>query len=68
MLVSIDGEKLMTLKGYKMEDGEILIVDKDTTLPDKEEVVIKIEPSLLKFWIHDRGLLDDLGLDVAIWE
>jgi predicted Ser/Thr protein kinase len=74
-LVSIDGEKLKKLKGFKI-GNEILISDSDSmTTTDAngnqvkaEEVAVLIEPSLIKYWITDCGLLDELGVNATLWD
>lgn len=65
MVQSIDGEKVKELKGYKMEEGSILI--SDGVLVGKEEVRVIIEPSLIKFWIEECGLLDELNINATLW-
>ena len=48
-----------------MDSEEILVTD--STLLGKEEVVVIIEPSYLRFLIEERGLLEELGIDATIW-
>ena len=62
----IDGEELKVLKGFKLSDGEVLISDADK-MGDLEEVRVVIEPSLLKYWIEEYGLLEELGIEGTIW-
>lgn len=62
----IDGEELKVLKGFKLSDGEVLISDADK-MGDLEEVRVVIEPSLLKYWIEECGLLEELGIEGTIW-
>lgn len=62
----IDGEELKVLKGFKLSDGEVLISDSDK-MGDLEEVRVVIEPSLLKYWIEECGLLEELGIEGTIW-
>lgn len=62
----IDGEELKVLKGFKLNDGEVLISDSDK-MGDLEEVRVVIEPSLLKYWIEECGLLEELGIEGTIW-
>ena len=62
----IDGEELKVLKGFKLSDGEVLISDADK-MGDLEEVRVVIESSLLKYWIEECGLLEELGIDGTIW-
>lgn len=65
MIQSICGEKVKELKGYKMEEGSILISDGE--ILDKEKVRVIIEPSLIKYWIEECGLLNELNIDVTLW-
>ena len=65
MIKSINGEKVKVFKGYKMDSEEILVTD--STLLGKEEVVVIIEPSYLRFLIEERGLLEELGIHATIW-
>ena len=62
----IDGEELKVLKGFKLSDGEVLISDADK-MGDLEEVRVVIESSLLKYWIEECGLLEELGIEGTIW-
>ena len=65
MIKSINGEKVKVFKGYKMDSEEILVTD--STLLGKEEVVVIIEPSYLRFLFEERGLLEELGINATIW-
>ena len=66
MLISLDGEKLKVLKGFKTDNNEVLISDCDK-FGDYPEVRVVIEPSLIKYWITDCGLLEELGIDATVW-
>ena len=63
---SIDGEKLKVVNGFVLNEGEVLVSDADT-IGDLKKVRVVIEPSLLKFWIEECGLLEELGIDGTIW-
>ena len=60
---SLNGEELMVWKGFKINENEVIIMDEDSKLGDFEEFRVLIEPSLLKFWIEECGLLDELDID-----
>ena len=62
----IDGEKVKVLKGFKINDKEVLISDSDR-IGDCEEIRVIIEPSLMKFWIEACDLLKELGIDATVW-
>ena len=61
---SLNGEELMVWKGFKINENEVIIMDEDSKLGDFEEFRVLIEPSLLKFWIEECGLLDELDIDI----
>ena len=61
---SLNGEELMVWKGFKINENEVIIMDEDSKLGDFEEFRVLIEPSLLRFWIEECGLLDGLGIDI----
>ena len=62
----INGEKVKVLNGFVMNEGEILATDA-CQLGDLKKVRVIIEPSLLKYWIEECGLLEELGVDDTIW-
>jgi hypothetical protein len=51
-LVSMGGEKLIELSGFLM-DGEVLLSDSDR-MGDYQKIKVKLEPSLLAFWIEEN--------------
>ena len=67
-IVSIDGSKVIYLKGFETEDG--IIIDDSDILGDLNKVNVVISEDMLKFLITDRGLLDyledDKDVDVYI--
>ena len=69
-LISVDGEKVLKATAFKLKSG-LLISDSDKMYETDEKtgekfpvekVEVYIEPSLIKFWITDCGLLDDLKM------
>lgn len=62
----IDGEELKVLKGFKLSENEVIISDADQ-LGDLEPIRVVIEPSLIKYWIEERGLLKEVGVEGTIW-
>lgn len=63
----IDGEKLKVLNGFILNEGEVLATD-SPKFGDCEKVRVVIEPSLLRYWITECNLLEELGLNVTVWE
>ena len=75
MITKLNEEKLKVLTGFKLGD-DILISDSDHMYnfdeetgerKEVEKVRVIIEPSLLKFWIEECGLLEELGINGTIW-
>ena len=61
----LNGEELIAWKGFKTNENEVIIMDEDAKFGNFEEFRVVIEPSLLKFWIEECGLLDKLDIDKA---
>lgn len=59
----INGEKLKVLKGFKTNECEILISDSDS-IGELEEVRVVIEPSLIRYWLEECDLADEVGVDL----
>ena len=60
----LNGEELIVWKGFKTNENEVIIMDEYTKLGNFKEFRVVIEPSLLKFWIAECGLLDKLDIDI----
>jgi len=66
IITHIDGEKLKVLKGFQTNDGEILISDA-VSFGDCKEVRVVIEPSLIKHWLEECNLMEEVGVVGTIW-
>lgn len=51
-LISVEGETLIELNGFLI-NGEVLLSDSDK-IGDYQKIKVKVEPSLIKFWIEDN--------------
>lgn len=74
MIERLDGKKVKELTGFKL-GNDILISDSDQMWTINEEtgerkeaekVRVIIEPSLLRFWIKECNLLEELGIERTI--
>lgn len=63
-----NGEELIAWNGFKTNENEVIIMEEGTKLGGLEEFRVVIEPSLLKYWIEECGLLDTLDIDIDIDE
>lgn len=64
-IVKVDGNEVIKLKGFNV-DGEILLSDSDK-MGDYEKVDVILPVDYLEFLIKDRGLLDEVNLDITVW-
>lgn len=65
-IVKVDGSEVIKLTGFNME-GEIVLSDSDR-MGDCEKVTVLLPKDYLEFLITDRGILDDLNVNITVWE
>lgn len=68
-------ENSKVYKGFLI-DGVIYVSDSDSMrikdvetgkMKEVEQIPVVIEKDLMKFWIEECGLLDELGIDASLW-
>ena len=64
-IIKIDGSDVIKLSGFNI-NGEILLSDSDK-IGDYEKVDVLLPKDYLEFLITDRGLLDNLNVEVTVW-
>jgi len=64
-MMKIDGEETLELKGFVMDNGEVLISDSDF-IGDWKPTVVHITPSMIKFLIeqNERALEKLIGITI----
>jgi len=57
-------------KGFLI-NGKVYVSDSDSMRigeVEVEQIPVIIEKDLIKFWITNCGLLDELGLNATVWD
>lgn len=70
----IDDNKVKKLKGFKIGNEIVIsdcdsmnLVNDDGSKTKIEPVTVVLEHGLLKWWIEECGLLEELGVDATVW-
>ncbi|WP_097006720.1 hypothetical protein [Lacrimispora amygdalina] len=63
MIKEFCGEKVIKLKGFKIDDE--IILDDSASIGNCEKVSVNVTPSMIKFWISENtSFLEKIGVSI----